>query len=79
MIVTTKQVHVHLQEMNSRYKRENPNLAVGRIAKDFGTTVEVLQPHLDRLESLGFIAYHTVKDKVSVILTKQGKLFNAEF
>ena len=65
--------------MSSRYKSENPNLAIGRIAKDFGTTAEAIQPYLDRLKSLGLIAYHTVKDKVSVTLTKEGKLFNAEF
>ncbi len=78
MTVTTKQVHIHLQEMSSRYKKENPNLNIGIIAKEFGTTVETIQPHLDRLKSLGLVCYHTVKNTVSVKLTKKGKLFDAE-
>ena len=77
MTMTTRQLHIHLQEMDKRYKKENPNLTIHRIAKDFGATIEALQPHLDRLESLGLISY-AGKHKESVKLTKNGTKFSPD-
>jgi len=78
MAVTTKQVHIHLQEMSERYAKEFPNLSIARIAKDFGTTVEELQPHLERLKAFGLISHHGKSTSV-VKLTEEGKLFNVAF
>ena len=63
--------------MSRRYKKENPNLTIARIAKDFGTPIDALQPHLDRLIALGLVCYHK-KSKASIRLTEDGKLLDAE-
>lgn len=71
-MVTSRQVHLKIQEISNSYETQSPLLHIDTLVAEFNIDKSQLSTHLITLEQSGLIAYY-VGDNDVIKLTELGK------